>query len=190
MSASRPAWSAGRVGHAVKQHVQLASERGERPAGQRDRRGVEFQVEAVQLHGDPRIGHRGTDGLVVRQRPGRAVDQEQLELGTDGGGAGPEAGPFQQLPERGQAFLEPLPEARVVALVELFFVYVAFPWPVTVFGGLRPGLWFAARSRAVGCQRSAGRSAPRAGCARSGSWRPVPTGPAAACAGAPAPPGR
>jgi integrase/recombinase XerD len=38
--------------------------------------------------------------------------------------------------------------------------------------------------------RSAGLSAPRAGCARSGPWRLVPTGAAAACAGVPAPPGR
>jgi len=59
----------------------------------------------------------------VWQWPGRAVDQEQLELGTYSGGACPEAGPFQQLPEPGQAFFEPLPEARVVALVELCFVY-------------------------------------------------------------------
>jgi hypothetical protein len=47
----------------------------------------------------------------VRQRPGRAVDQEQFELGANGGGADPEARPFKQLPKRGQAFLEPFGEA-------------------------------------------------------------------------------
>jgi hypothetical protein len=45
----------------------------------------------------------------------RAVDEEQFELGTDRGGTGVEAGPFQQLPERGQAFPEPFGEARVIA---------------------------------------------------------------------------
>jgi hypothetical protein len=60
----------------------------------------------------------------MRQWPGRAVDQEQLELGTDSGWADPEAGPFEQLPERGQAFFEPFGEAGVVALVEFFLVYV------------------------------------------------------------------
>ena len=70
-----------------------------------------------------------------------AVDQEQLELGTDGGGAGPEAGPFQQLPERGQALFEPLPEVRVVALVELCFGYVGSHGRLTVLG----------RAAAAGC---------------------------------------
>jgi hypothetical protein len=54
---------------------------------------------------------RGADGLVEGQRPGRPVDQEQLELGTHSRGAGPEAGPFQQLSERGQALLKLFSEA-------------------------------------------------------------------------------
>jgi hypothetical protein len=62
------------MGHVIKQHVQLAPERGERAAGQRGGRGVEFQVEPVQLDDDPRIGRGGADGLVEPQRPGRAVD--------------------------------------------------------------------------------------------------------------------
>ena len=123
MSARPARVAAGRAGHAVQQQVQLGFERGERPAGQQHRRGVEFQVEPVQLERDPLIGRRGLDGLVARQRPGRAVNQEQLGLGAHGDRTSPEAGLFQQLPERGQAFLEPVPEARVVGLAELLFLY-------------------------------------------------------------------
>src|SRR5262249_57348228 len=85
---------------------------------------LELQVEAVQLDGDPRVAHRGTDGLVMWQRPGRSVDEEQFQLGAGSGRAGAESGPFQQLPERGQAFLKPLGEALVIAVAELFLVDV------------------------------------------------------------------
>ena len=102
---------AGRVGHPIEQEIRVAPERGERPTSQQGRRGVEFQVTAVQLHGDPGIGHRGTDGLVAGQRTGRAVDQEQLKLGTYLAG-GPEARQLEELRERGHAFPEPLGKAE------------------------------------------------------------------------------
>jgi hypothetical protein len=50
--------TAGRAGDAVQQQVQLGLESGERPAGQPDRRGIEFQVEPVQLGRDPRVSRR------------------------------------------------------------------------------------------------------------------------------------
>jgi hypothetical protein len=114
----------GGGGNMVKQHVQLAAERGERTARQRGWRGIEFQVELVQLDGDPRIGRCGTDGLVARQRPARAIDQEQLQLGADRSGADPETGPFQQPPQRAQAFPQPFGEVQVIALGELFPIYL------------------------------------------------------------------
>ena len=46
-----------------------------------------------------------------QSRQQRPPDQEQLELGTHSRRAGPEAGPFQQLSERGQALLKPFSEA-------------------------------------------------------------------------------
>jgi hypothetical protein len=135
----------GGGGDVVQQQVQLAAERGERAARQRGRRGVEFQVELVQLDGDPRIGRLGTDGLVAWQRPTRAVDQEQLQLGTDRGRAGPETGTFQQLPQRAQALREPFGEAQVITLIEQFLIYLGShrrtspPWTAC-----SPWLWFAA----------------------------------------------
>jgi len=107
------------MGYSIKQQAQLVPERRERTAGQQDRSGVEFQVAAAQLKRDPRVGRRRADRLVVRQRPGRAVDQEQLKLGAYRGGASSESRPFEQLPECEQAVLEPLPEARIIALIEL-----------------------------------------------------------------------
>ncbi len=94
----------GGGGHLIQRRVQLAAQRRERTARRRGRRGVQFQAELVQLHGDPRVGRRGTDGLVARQRRARAVDQEQLQLGTGRGRADPGTGPFQRLPRRAQAF--------------------------------------------------------------------------------------
>jgi hypothetical protein len=58
----------------------------------------------------------------LRQRPGRTVDQEQLQLGTQGGRAHPEAGPRKQPAEGRQALGEPLLEAGVVKLLERLLV--------------------------------------------------------------------
>ena len=69
-----------------------------------------------------RVGRRGTDGLVAWQGPAPAVDQEQLQLGAHRGRAGPETGPFQQLPQRAQAFPQPFGEAQVIVLVKLLLI--------------------------------------------------------------------
>jgi hypothetical protein len=45
---------------------QLAAEGAERPAGQRGRRQVELQVEAVDLQDQPRVGGLRPDRLVAR----------------------------------------------------------------------------------------------------------------------------
>ena len=98
--------------------VQLAGERGEGPADQRRRGEVELQVEAVDLQDDPGVGRLGPDHLVQRQGAALAVDQEQLQLGPDGGRAGPEAGTLQQPFQGDQAILQPLLEAPVVPRIE------------------------------------------------------------------------
>ena len=104
VSATRPGWSlAASATRSSRRFSSLPSAANGRPAS-RAGRGVELQVAAVQLHSDPGIGHRGTDGLVAGQRTGRAVDQEQLKLGTYRGGTGPEARQLEELRERGQAF--------------------------------------------------------------------------------------
>ena len=82
----------GRRADPVQQRAELTGQRGERAARQQRGRTVQLQVEAVQLDGDPGVGGQGADGLVQRQRPGRAVDQEHLELGADRGRARPKPG--------------------------------------------------------------------------------------------------
>ena len=80
----------------------------------------------------------------MRQRPPRAVNQEQLQLGADRDGTGTESRPVQQLAERGQAFVQPLGEARVVALAELFPIYLGSNRRISPSrAGCRPGLWLA-----------------------------------------------
>ena len=158
----------------VQQRAELTGQRGERAASQQRGRAVQLQVEAVELDGDAGVGGQGPDGLVQRQRPGRAVDQEQLELGADRDRARPEAGPGEQLTQVGQAALEPLGEASVIALAELL--------PGDLLSHGRPA--------STPARGSAGRSAPRAGSGCSGSWLRVPTPAAAARAAGRARPGR
>jgi hypothetical protein len=73
---------AGRVRDPPNQQSQLLVERGKRTAGQRRWRGVQLQVEPVQLDVDAGVGRGGSDRLVVLEWPGRAIDQEQLQLGA------------------------------------------------------------------------------------------------------------
>jgi hypothetical protein len=54
--------------------------------------------------------------------PGRAINQAKLQLSAKRKGADPETRPLQQLVERRQALLEPLPEAGLVGLVECLTV--------------------------------------------------------------------
>ena len=116
--------AAGGPPHPVERAVHLPAERGERPVGEGRRRRVQLQVEAVQLQGDVLVVGVGKHGVVLRQRPPALVDQEQLQLGAEGGGAGAEAGPLQQLPERLQAAFQPLGEAGEVGFLELVTVDV------------------------------------------------------------------
>ena len=46
----------GRVADSGQELTELTGERGERASGQHGRRGVQLQVEPVQLEGDPGIG--------------------------------------------------------------------------------------------------------------------------------------
>jgi hypothetical protein len=104
--------------------VQLAGEGGEGPALQGRRGEVQLQVEPVDLQHHPRVGRLGPDRLVARQRPGLAVDQEQLQLRPDRGRTGPEAGALQQPVQGEQALVEAPLEAAVIHRVE----------PITVDG--------------------------------------------------------
>ena len=90
----------GRLRDAPKQQPQLLAERREGLAGQQRRGGVQLQVEPVQLQVDAGVGRSRADRLIVLQRPGRAIDQEQLQLGAQRDRTHPEARPLEQLAER------------------------------------------------------------------------------------------
>jgi hypothetical protein len=102
--------------------LQLAGEGGERPAGQRRRGQVQLQVEAVDLQHHPRVGGLVAHRLVAGQGPPLAVDQEQLQLGPDGGRPGPEAGTLQHPLQGRQALVQAPREPLVLQGVELLTV--------------------------------------------------------------------
>ena len=98
--------------------VELAGHGRERPTGQWRRGQVQLEVEPVDLQHHPRVGRLRPDLLVAGQGTALAVDQAQLQLGSDGDLAGAEAGPLQQPLQRHQALLQPHLEAPVVGGVE------------------------------------------------------------------------
>ena len=110
--------SADRVRDTPEQQGQLLTKRGKRIPGKQRRRGIQLQVEAIQLEGDPGVGGCSADRLVLQQWPRLTVDQEQLEFGTDHDRADSETRPFEQLAERQQALLESLLKPRVVGFIE------------------------------------------------------------------------
>ena len=48
-----PAQRTGRICDAIQQHAQFTAQGGKRAPGEAHRGGVQLQVEAIQLHGDP-----------------------------------------------------------------------------------------------------------------------------------------
>ena len=149
----------GRVTGPGQEQVQLAGERGERAAGQRHRRGVQLQVVAVELDGDPGVGGQSRTAWFSGSGWACVIDQEQLELGADRDRAGPEAGPPEQLARA------PTGTAQAAHGTGRNPARRTLPGDLGSHG--QPPLPAA---------RSAGRSAPRAGSGRSGPWprRPRP----------------
>ena len=115
---------AGRPRDRAEQQAKLLLERGERAAGQQHRRGVELQVEPVQLDVDPRVGGGSADGKVHGQRTAVEIDQDELKLGADAGGTQSEIRAGDQLPKLGQAFLEAHPKAPVLVVLKGIFLDV------------------------------------------------------------------
>jgi hypothetical protein len=65
------------------------------------------------------IGSVSPDRLIARQGATLVVNEEQLQLGPDGAGAGAEAGASQQPGQSEQAFLQAPLKPQVIGLVEL-----------------------------------------------------------------------
>ena len=99
--------------------IQLTGHGRERPAGQRRRGQVQLEVEAVDLQDHSGIGGVSPDCLIARQGATLVVNEEQLQLGPDGAGAGAEAGASQQPGQSEQAFLQAPLKPQVIGLVEL-----------------------------------------------------------------------
>jgi hypothetical protein len=82
---------------------QLGGERPEGPSRERDGTSVDLEVEAIELERDARVDRCRQHRAVHGQRPAGVVDDGQLELRAERGGAGAESGAREHTGHRLQA---------------------------------------------------------------------------------------
>jgi hypothetical protein len=107
-----------RAPHLAHRVVDLRRQGGEGTAGERRRSQVALHVEAIELHGEARVGALAEDGAVAGQGIAALVDQAELDLGPERARTLAKARPLHQLAQRHQAALQALHEGGKLRLLE------------------------------------------------------------------------